>query len=683
MLGYSWEELKKFSWAELTYPDDLAADVAQFEQLLAGKIDSYTMDKRFIHKNGSIVYAFISVTARYQKNGTIDYIVATLQDITARKQAEEVVQKERDKSLSILNAIPSGVYIASKQYDLEYVNQVIEKKLGPFNGRKCYAYFHDRTEICPWCKNEKVLAGESVRWDWYLPKNDKCYDLFDAPIKNVDGSISKIEIIHDITERKQAEIALIQAKKEADSANQAKSTFLSNMSHELRTPLNAILGFAQILHHSHTLPSEHQENVKIINRSGEHLLSLINDVLDMSKIEAGKIILDEQNFDLHHLLNEVHDLFHLKAKEKNLQLLVEQSGVQRYICTDGTKLRQVLLNLLSNAMKFTQEGGVSVYVDEIPIQEKSENTHLHFRVEDTGAGVAEAELDKLFEAFSQTATGKASQQGTGLGLPISRKFVQLMGGDISVKSTVGKGTQFKFSIRAKKVNAADIVDKQSPARQVIALEPNQPRYRILIVDDKWDNRQLLIQLLNPLGFELKEAENGEEAIEIWEKWQPHLIWMDLRMPVLDGLEATKQIKSTPQGAETAIITLTASILEEEKQNVLAAGCDEFLRKPFKNADIFDLMHKHIGVRYVYEESTESVPESTEALTPESLAVLPSELLIDLKKAAASSNMKKVNRLIEEIRKKHHKGLGNALAILGNEFRYEEIVALIVDDIKGF
>ncbi|RKZ83317.1 MAG: hypothetical protein DRR19_19320, partial [Candidatus Parabeggiatoa sp. nov. 1] len=407
----------------------------------------------------------------------------------------------------------------------------------------------------------------------------------------------------EIVERKRAEDA-------AKVANQAKSTFLANMSHELRTPLNAILGFAQIMQRSHSLGSEHQDNVQIINRSGEYLLSLINDVLDMSKIEAGKITLNEHNFDLHRLLDEVHDMFYLRAENKHLQLRIERSDeVARYIRTDGTKLRQVLINLLGNALKFTQEGGIYLSVEEISTSPLSkgemasktgvdtEEISLSFRVQDTGAGVAPEELDKLFEAFTQTASGRAAQEGTGLGLPISRKFVQLMGGDISVQSQVGNGTVFQFTIHAFVVSAAEIASKQRPQRQVIALEPNQPRYRILIVDDKLDNRQLLIKLLNPLGFELREASTGQEAVDICDKWQPLFIWMDIRMPVMDGLQATQQIKATPTGKEVAIVALTASTLEEEKTVALSAGCDDFLQKPFRDTDIFDMMHKFIGVRY--------------------------------------------------------------------------------------
>jgi len=460
------------------------------------------------------------------------------------------------------------------------------------------------------------------------------------------------------------------AKQKAELANQTKSAFLANMSHELRSPLNAILGFAQIMNRSQTLPQAHRENIGIINRSGEHLLMLINQVLDLSKIEAGRITLNKQNFDFYRLLDDVEDMFQLRADDKHLQLLVERSpDIPQYVQTDEVKLRQVLINLLNNAIKFTQEGGVSLRVS-------SEAGALRFEIEDTGPGIAPDELENIFEAFVQTAAGKQAEEGTGLGLPISRKFVQLMGGDMTISSGVGKGTTFKFEIAIRVVKSSDIQSQQT-SRQVIALAPGQSRYRILIVDDKPSNRQLLLKLLGPLGFEVRDCCNGVEAIEIWEYWQPHLIWMDMRMPVMDGYEATQRIKATLKGQATTILALTASAFEEERAAVLSAGCDDFMRKPFKEADIFEMMHKHIGVRYIYEEPTapQAANGSQETLTPATLATLPPELVSQLAKVTLRSDMVMIDSVIEEIRT-HNAAIADALSELANDFKYEEILALI-------
>ncbi len=475
-----------------------------------------------------------------------------------------------------------------------------------------------------------------------------------------------------------------EARAGAERANQAKSTFLANMSHELRTPLNAILGFARIMARDpHT--DEEQENLVIIQHSGEHLLTLINQVLDLSKIEAGRITLNEKKFDLHRLLDDLKGMFSLRAQTNGLQLVFERAeDVPRWIHTDEVKLRQVLINLLNNAIKFTKEGEIQLSVSSyqlsvnrkrlsVQLEEMMTDHCLLFTVKDTGPGIAPEEMDKLFEAFAQTETGRQAKEGTGLGLTISRKFVQLMGGEITVKSTGGMGTTFSFDIQAGIVDAQDIEETQSPQRP-IALEPGQPHYRLLIVEDKPDNRTLLVKLLNPFGFELREATNGQEAIEIWEVWEPHLIWMDLRMPVLDGYKATQQIKMTPRGKQTVVILLSASVVDEEQMIVTATGCDAFLQKPFRESQIFDLLHKQLGLRFVYEEEkTPTVKDdgqrAEEVLTPDALAALPTDVATELRQAVEDLNTSRTNRSIDRIRQQNE-ALADALVELVRGYRFD-------------
>ncbi|WP_267383172.1 PAS domain S-box protein [Cyanobacterium sp. uoEpiScrs1] len=503
-------------------------------------------------------------------------------------------------------------------------------------------------------------------------------------------SISKIKlkgrkvftaIVRDITQRKQAEIALKKAKEAADAANRAKSEFLASMSHELRTPLNAILGFTQVMQRDHTLNEEQQQNLSIISRSGEHLLTLLNDILEMSKIEAGRTSLSQNSFDLYRLLSNIEAMLKLKAEAKGLQLIFEYTPeVPQYLTTDEGKLRQVLINLLGNAIKFTDEGGVTLRVKG---NRESEKVMITFEVEDTGLGIATEEIDQLFAAFGQTETGRNAQEGTGLGLPISQKFVQLMGGDIQVNSVLGKGSLFTFTIKGR-IASANAIKTKKPIRKVIGLAPGQPRYRILAVDDRLESRILLVKLLSSMGFEVRQASNGKEAINLWERWEPHLVLMDMRMPVIDGYEATQRIKATTKGQATVIIALTASAFEEERNVILSAGCDDFMRKPFREEVLWDKIADHLGICYVYEsmrrednrteETDIEVQENTSDDLLQVLSVMSREWITQVHQAAIECSDDAILDLITQITPANEL-LAVTLKNWANDFLFNQIIEL--------
>lgn len=488
------------------------------------------------------------------------------------------------------------------------------------------------------------------------------------------------------------------AKQAAEAANIAKSEFLANMSHELRTPLNAIIGFTQVVSRDAGLSTENQHHLGIISRSGEHLLDLINDILQMSKIEAGRITLNINSFDLYRLLNDIKAMLQLKTTSKGLRLIIDCAPeVPQYIQTDERKLCEVLINLLGNAIKFTEKGSVTLRVrgglangddwkrgvreiNNYSTNLAASSSLIIFEVEDTGLGIAPEEKSKLFTAFGQTETGRNSQEGTGLGLAISQKFVQLMGGDIAVSSTLGKGTIFAFNIQAATSSALEIKTPQE-TRKVIGLAPNQRDYRILIVEDNQDNRLLLVKLLTAVGFGVREAKNGQEAVELWASYCPDLILMDMRMPVMNGYEATTEIKKHLQGQATTVIALTASALEEERVVIISAGCDDFMRKPFQEEVLWEKIAQYLGVQYLYEEGTKSRAQRTQELSINShslefhLSQMPREWVEKLHQAALKCLDHLIIELVKEI-PETHAPLANTLEDWAINFIFDQIIDLI-------
>lgn len=697
----------------------------------------------------TIVEPFIDI------QGVLKGVIGSAMDITDIKQAEIEIQSQRAFLRQVIDLVPNLLFVRDKQGKFLLLNAAaaaihgttIEVLLGKLE-TEVMASPAQLDELL--AINQEVITTEKSRvLEAQLITNfrgeNRFYYTVISPFLDADGNTQGIiGCSTDITDLKQVEIELQTAKEAAEAANRAKSTFLASMSHELRTPLNAILGFTQVMERDRLLNPEHQEYLGIINRAGKHLLELINDVLEMSKIEAGQISIQLGACDLYLLLQGLEEMFRLKANSQGLELTFHVAPeVPHYIETDERKLRQVLLNIVGNALKFTEVGRVSLEVTwreglpEDPIghsalveaianpstktpsnsgsTDAAEILYLIFTITDTGAGIDPEEIPLLFTPFMQTMTGYKSQQGTGLGLAISRKFVQQLGGDIWVQSMVDQGTVFSFYLPCysldheilsfnntenKTDNQIDnkteaLITNQHSAAHVSGVEGlavDRPKYRILVVDDHPDSRLLLVDILTNQGFIVREAENGEIARQLWQSFRPHLIWMDLQMPIMDGYRATRWIReqenlqqqnSSKDFVSTVIIALTANVLESDRQNALAAGCDDCIYKPFRENFLLQKIAEHLKVRYIDQEDQppdkaplqEAGETSFSKEWQELCLIMPESWSLGLYQAAQQCSDDKILKLLQEIPPVYSSAV-EVLAELSKNFQFQEIIELI-------
>jgi len=646
----------------------------------------------------------VSVDPLFDPSGELTQVVHVARDITDRKRAEEALRQSEAYLAEAQRLSHTGSWafdLASDKY--VYASEECLRIFG-FDAREGLPTREAVSRLihpedwgrvnAGYEKSVREKVDTSAEFRITLPSGTiKHIQVIRHPILNDAGDVVKlVGTAIDVTERKQAEEELrkhrghledlvkqrteelAEAKARAETANREKSRFLANMSHELRTPLNAVLGFSRLLKSGSDVTPHQQEALDIIVRSGEHLLNLINNVLDMAKIESGRMVLEESEVDLHQLLHEMQSLMGVGAADKGLHFALEPDpDLPRFVAVDAGKLRQVLLNLVGNAIKYTESGGVKLRA-EVVSRSGAETAQVRFEVEDSGPGIRPEDCQRIFFPFVQVGEPIPARAGTGLGLAICKQYVELMGGQIGVASEPGKGSAFYFHLPVRILPAT--VEPEEPKHgRVVGLTPGQPRYRLLIAEDQPENRLLLRRLLDPLGFELREAANGQEAVALFEQWQPDLIWMDIRMPVMDGMEAVRRIRATPSGTATKIIALTAHALEEERGPILAVGCDDLVRKPFREQELFDALARHLRLKFVYEKTPHSETASEApglTLCAEQLEVLPAELRQELRQAVIELDTARTQALIEQIAERDA-ALGRVLNTLATRLDYPSLL----------
>ncbi len=531
-------------------------------------------------------------------------------EVEDRKGLEEALRSIQQRLRAILDSTYELVGLLSKEGTVLDVNKKALTTVGVNKMEVLGLKFWET----PWVTDDdkiqkrmqtiikRAARGNFIRFETELKTKDgstKGIDFIITPIKNEKGEvILLVPEGHDITELKKAEYELKKTKAEAENANNAKSDFLARMSHELRTPLNGILGYVQILLRNENLTKGDGKGLKVIKSSGEHLLDLINDILNLSKIEAGKFEILPDDFDLDHVLKSVVDLIKVRADQKSIGFVFNfDDQLPRHVFGDARLIKQILLNILGNAVKFTEQGKVELNVDLV-------ENKVQFQIIDTGVGIHEDLLSKIFEPFEQTGDKAQKEQGTGLGLSISKKIIELMNGELKVESKLGTGSKFTILLNLTEVQE---VSKSNIISSSLITGYKGKRIKILVGEDNANNIEVVKSILEPLGFELIIAVNGKEVLSKTIELNPDIILMDMIMPVMDGFQATKEIRKNYSN-EVPIIAISASVLKKEQQLCFEAGCNYFLPKPINYDDLLETISKFLKVEWIYKETiVEKIP----------------------------------------------------------------------------
>ncbi|MDZ8187158.1 MAG: PAS domain S-box protein [Nostoc sp. ChiSLP02] len=659
---------------ELLSPEVASAMMAKDRQIMtAGIAETYEED---VH-NGEIRGTYLTTKAPWRDtHGNILGIIAITRNISDRKQAELALQRSEERFRSLIEATSQivwstdaeGAFVTDQPQWRAFTGQTAEELsgLGWLNMIHPEDKAHTN-EVWSAALSKRTVYQAELR----IQRHDGEYRYFSArgvPMLDVDGSVREwVGANTDITDRKQAEIALAKAKEAAEAASYAKSEFLANMSHELRTPLNGILGYAQILQRSKNLDEEARSRIDVIYQCGSHLLTLINDILDLSKIEAQKTELMPTDFHFPAFLQGVAEMCRIRAELKNINFQYQlASELPIGIRADEKRLRQVLINLLSNAIKFTDTGSVTFTIS-YGSEEK-----IRFEIRDTGIGIAQDKLEAIFQPFEQAGDSRRQTEGTGLGLAISQKIVELMGSTIHVQSEIGVGSIFWFDVNLPVADEWVKTSQADDKGQIIGIKDCRPK--VLVVDDKWANRSVVANLLTPIGFEIAEALNGEEGWQKVQEFQPNLVITDLLMPELDGFGLIKRIRESDTFKDIAIIVSSASVFESDRDRSLEVGGDEFLPKPLQAMDLFQKLRKLLNLEWLYEQQDLSQSEHhyTQLVAPPTAEL---ETLYELVMKGNFKGIIKQAALLAQMDEKYIP-FANKLHELAKGFQDQDILALI-------
>lgn len=638
----------------------------------------------FVREKGSILALEMNKIPLHDSHGHVVGILMTAEDITTRRQAEIQLQatyNELNQFKTILDVTLDGVFmIDAKNLKLFYINQGAINQTG-----------YTQEEFLQMSITEIIPQEVTNYYDFMmipLVDHGQPAITFQTMHRRKDASLIPVEIflqyiklsqeqtyfialVRDITERKLAEAKLQQAKEAAESANRAKSAFLANMSHELRTPLNAILGYTQIFKSDKSLNIKQQEGIDVIHRSGEYLLTLINDVLDLSKIEAGRFELCPSDFHLEEFLKSVIDIFKIRAEQKKVVFAYEPTSfLPKGIQADEKRLRQILINLLSNAIKFTHQGGVTLKVSSM--ETSSQRARVRFQVEDTGIGIAHEDLNKIFLPFQQVGDSNYHIHGTGLGLSITKKLVDLMGGELHVESLLGQGSVFWTELEFPIVSS---LSQLNASLHPTVTGFQGPRRKILVIDDKQENLNVVFNLLMPLGFEVTMAYNGQEGLEQALLLLPDLIVLDLMMPVMDGFECARRLKQEPRLKNIIVIASSASVFDYHKQESFTAGCDDFIPKPITKFLLLEKLQRYLALEWIYEFPPIIPIEQDLSSSLVKLSTHQATLLFDL---AMTGDIHGLLEQVEFLKQTDEQliPLANKIAQLVNEIEIEPICELV-------